>query len=267
MINLVVRIYRFLFARSFFIKWNKLLYRLSLSGLGILNYENPRVSGELHFLNNIATQQTSKSIIFDVGANKGDYSLMCLNVFKNVQIYSFEPHPKTFSVLKNVVSGKNVSCFNKALSSKHEILELFDYDDNDGSEHASLYKDVIEKIHSKTAVPHRVSAVTLDEFINEKKIDKINLLKIDTEGHELEVIKGANFAIKNQMISIIHFEFNEMNIVSRSFFKNFIELLPGYDFYRLLPNGLIPLEYSPINTEIFAYQNIVAFLREENRLI
>lgn len=264
MINFIIRVYRFLFARSIFVKWNKFLHRLSLSGLGILNYENPYVSGELYLLNKVAAQQKSRSIIVDVGANKGDYSLMCLNVFKNVQIYSFEPHPKTFSALKRVVSGKSVNCFNKALSGRSGTLELFDYDDDDGSEHASLYSDVIEKVHSKKATSHKVDAVTLDEFIKDNEIYEIDLLKVDAEGHELEVFKGASFAINNRMVRVIHFEFNEMNVVSRSLFKDFIELLPGYDFYRLLPAGMIPLEYNPLNTEIFAYQNIVAFLREEN---
>jgi FkbM family methyltransferase len=267
MINLVVRIYRYLFARAVFVKWNKLLYRLSLCGLGVLNYENPRVSGELYFLKKVALQQKSKSTIIDVGANNGDYSLMCLNLFKNVNIYSFEPHPKTFISLMSVLSGKNVSCFNMAVSKKSGILDLFDYDSDDGSEHASLYQDVIEKIHYKKSVSHRVKAVALDDFIRDKEICEIDLLKIDTEGHELEVLKGARFAIKNRIIRVIHFEFNEMNVVSRSFFKDFVELLPGYDLFRLLPAGLIPLKYSPLNTEIFAYQNIVAFLRGGHRVI
>lgn len=58
---------------------------------------------------------------------------------------------------------------------------------------------------------------------------------------------------------MIHFEFNETNIISHVFFRDFWQQLPGYDFYRMLPSGLIHLKrYSPLLCEIFAYQNIVA---------
>lgn len=261
MILYLIKIYRFIFARTFFLKWNSLLYRLSLSGLGILNYENSKVSGESYFINKLVSRSNDEGVIIDVGANQGDYSLMCSRACPGTRIYSFEPHPKTYGSLKKNLAGKNFSCINKALGAECGVLKLFDYRDNDGSSHASLYSDVIEKIHCSDIVYHDVDIITIDSFIEEYRISKIRLLKIDAEGHELEILKGATIAINNRMIMTIHFEFNEMNVVSRSFFKDFIELLPEYDFYRLLPSGMISLKYSPLNSEIFAYQNIVASLR------
>jgi hypothetical protein len=54
-----------------------------------------------------------------------------------------------------------------------------------------------------------------------------------------------------------------MNIISRVFFKDFFDVLPNYIFYRLLPGGkLLEIkEYSPLNCEIFAFQNIIAILK------
>ena len=90
------------------------------------------------------------------------------------------------------------------------------------------------------------------------------LLKIDTEGHELEVLKGFEPYIRQNKVDLIHFEFNEMNVASRVFFKDFWEFLPNYDFYRMLQDGLIPIKnYNPVYCEIFAYQNIVAKLKVE----
>lgn len=261
MILYLVIIYRFIFARPLFLKWNNLLYRLSLSGLGILNYENSKVSGESYFVNKLASQSNDDGVIIDVGANQGAYSLMCFRACPSAQIYSFEPHPKTFLFLVNNLSGKNSLCVNKALGASCGVLKLFDYANMDGSSHASLYSGVIEKIHKGDITSHQVEVTTIDDVIKENKIQKVKLLKIDTEGHELEVLKGASIAINNRMIKVIHFEFNEMNVISRSFFKDFVEFLPEYDFYRLLPYGMIPLKYSPLNSEIFAYQNIVAILR------
>ena len=87
-------------------------------------------------------------------------------------------------------------------------------------------------------------------------------MKIDTEGNELEVIRGCAKSIALGKIKIIHFEFNEMNIAARVFFKDFWDILSEYDFYRLLPNGMMRIKkYDPLFCEIFAYQNIVAIYK------
>jgi hypothetical protein len=90
----------------------------------------------------------------------------------------------------------------------------------------------------------------------------VRLLKIDTEGHEASVLRGARETIAGRRIELVQFEFNAMNVASRTFFKDFVDLLPGYRFYRLLPDGRVPLRYSPHACEIFAFQNVVA-IRED----
>ena len=70
-------------------------------------------------------------------------------------------------------------------------------------------------------------------------------------------IKEIKKLIKENSIEAIQFEFNQMNIQSRTFFKDFMDILDGYTFFRITSFGLIPLDnYSPIKNEIFAYQNI-----------
>lgn len=90
------------------------------------------------------------------------------------------------------------------------------------------------------------------------------MLKIDTEGNEFKVLLGCLEALKEKRINAIHIEFNEMNIVSKVSFKDFWDLLSDYNFYRILPGGgLLPIKnYSPIMCEIYAFQNIVAILKE-----
>jgi hypothetical protein len=100
---------------------------------------------------------------------------------------------------------------------------------------------------------------TIDNFVKENRISKIDLLKIDTEGHELAILAGAKETIDTNKVPVIHFEFNEMNVISRVFFRDFVLMLTGYDFYRMLPDNIVKLEpYIPVKTEIFAFQNIVA---------
>lgn len=263
MLEKIIRIYVFLFARKAFEKFNKLLFRLSLGGLGVLNYQTSAISGERVFLKKYLPDQ--KGVLIDVGANQGAYSKEALQYNPNMSIYAFEPHPETFKRLSdNLKIYKNVALINKGLSSEGGRLKLFDYADKDGSSHASLFEDVITEIHGAGAsVAHEVELTTLDELVESQNIHEISLLKVDTEGNELEVLKGAVDTLAKRKIKAIHFEFNEMNIVSKVFFKDFWRALEGYRLYRLLPNEMLEIKnYSPLSCEIYAYQNIVAILEE-----
>lgn len=256
-----LKLYRAIFARRLFFRLNRFFYRLSLNGMGVLNYENDVVSGERHFLE-MQLKGKSGCVVFDVGANVGDYSRMVFQACPQVTVYAFEPHPKTYSVLAGDVRQSNFFPVNVAAGEKEGVVSLFDYEARDGSSHASIYKDVIENIHKAKSVEHKVRVIELGAFARKQNIEKIDLLKIDTEGNELGVLKGVLDYIKSGKIDVIHFEFNEMNVSSRTYFRDFWELLPNYNFYRLLPRGMAKIEnYSPVYCEIFAYQNIVAILK------
>ncbi len=259
--DFVIDAYTFVFARKIFYKFNRVLHILSGRGIGILNYKNIKVSGEYHFLNSLKFRCPSDCVtVFDVGANRGNYSSMIRAVFPRAHIYSFEPHPKTFVELNKAAQVKGFHAHNYAVGECKAKLKLYDYagDAGCGSEHASMFQDVIETIHKGAAQSFNVDVITIDAFVKEHQIESINLLKIDTEGNELNVLKGASECIRRNMIDMIHFEFNEMNVVSRVFMKDFFDLLQNFKFYRMLSDGLVPLVYTPLTCEIFAYQNVVA---------
>jgi FkbM family methyltransferase len=262
MLDMFLRIYRVLLARKIFYKLNKLLYRCSLTGLGVLNYENDTISGEGRFLKKHLKNRAG-DVVFDVGANVGNYSKKILETSPLTTLYAFEPHPKTYAILVENIHQSNFYPINAAAGEKEDELSLYDYEEKDGSSHASLYQDVIENIHNSKSIEYRVPVLGLGAFAKSKNIEKISLLKIDTEGNELNVLKGMAEYIKSGKIEIIHFEFNEMNVSSRTYFRDFWNLLPNYNFYRLLPDGMVKIErYSPVFCEIFAYQNIVAILKQ-----
>lgn len=253
--------YRALFGRKFFYKLNKLLYRLSLHGLGVLNYETDKRSGENYFIWH-ELKAIGGGVVLDVGANIGHYCSAIKGVNNAFDIYAFEPHPTSYQRLLLNTQHIDINIFNLGVGANEGLLTLYDYASNDGSEHASLHKGVIEQIHKGEVCEHKVRVVSLDEFVSQYLIDKIVLLKIDTEGHEFEVLKGAKKLLNSGKIEMIQLEFNEMNVISRVFFKDIWDLMPNYDFYRMLPDGLVRIEsYSPIFCEIFAYQNIIAKLR------
>lgn len=263
MLEKIIYIYVFLFGNNRCQKLNKFLYRLSLGGLGVLNHSSSSISGEKSFLKKYL--RGHRSVLIDVGANNGGYTLEALEINSKTKIYAFEPHPTTFqSLVRNVARHENVVAINKGMSSECGVLRLYDYPSKDGSPHASLFEDVITEIHgADAAVAHDVSLTTIDEFIGSEEIGEIDLLKIDTEGNELAVLHGAKNAISSKKIKAIHFEFNAMNVSSRVYFRDFWRILRDYRIYRLLPNDMLEIKnYSPLGCEIFAYQNIVAILKD-----
>jgi len=264
MLDVLYMIYAFLFGKKIFIKFNKFLYQLSLRGLGVLNYKYNFLNGENKWLKTYFKNKNNTLTVIDVGANIGNYSKEVLSINKKINLIAFEPHPKSFAKLKDNIKSKNFRLFNLGVGNKNENLTLYDYNQDEGSEHASLFKEVIEDLHKGQTVAHNIPVIILDDFLKEQKVDIVDLLKIDTEGNELNVLLGTKNYLLNNKIKAIHFEFNEMNIVSKSFFKNFWDLLPNYMFYRILPGGqLLEIKnYSPLNCEIFAFQNIIAILKE-----
>ena len=151
---------------------------------------------------------------------------------------------------------------NLAIGDKYGKVKLYDRVDYSQSPHASLHKAVITEIHNKAALSYDIVVETLDNFSEKQKIDYVDFMKIDTEGNEMAVLNGASKLLDNGKIGCVQFEFNEMNVISRVFFRDFRKKLDKYNLYRLLPNGLLPLDdypfTSPLLTELFAYQNIVA---------
>jgi FkbM family methyltransferase len=233
-----------------------LLYRR----IGILNFENCRVTGENYLLEQYLPGKLRKDpVIFDVGANVGDYSESLGKVFPSAKIYSFEPNPYSYDILSKNLTAYHSKKLNIGLSEVPGKAKIFTDSSDLSSCHASLFKEVIEnKKNEIPATEIEVYIDTVDNFCRQEGIDHIDFIKIDTEGNEYKVLKGSSEMLTNGKIQFIQFEFNEMNVVSRVFLKDFYDLLKDFTFYRLSKDRLIPLgPYDPKN-EIFQFQNILA---------
>ena len=254
--------YAFLFSRKIFYRLNRGLFHAAARGLGILNYKNEVVTGEQCFLKQYLSS-SDRPTVLDVGSNEGSYTDMILAVNGSARVFAFEPHPTTYNRLAQRLAGaKHVTAINAACGSACGQLVLYDHPNSAGSCHASLHAEVIEKNQKGESSQHVVDVIDLDTFSANQGISVIDLLKIDTEGHELEVLKGAATLLRENRIKAIQFEFNEMNIVSRVFFKDFCDLLPDFRLYRMVRDGLVAVDPSPpFWSEIFAFQNIVALPR------
>jgi FkbM family methyltransferase len=135
--------------------------------------------------------------IFDVGANVGQTALYFNKHFPKVNIYSFEPVKKTFDTLKsNVGHLHNVQIFQYALGSKNEKISIYLTDDPNSQTNSLIARE------GKTRT-ELIEVQTLDSFCHAQNIDTIDMLKTDTEGFDLEVLKGAIQKIQDRKIKFI----------------------------------------------------------------
>jgi FkbM family methyltransferase len=233
---------------------------------GILQYEDAVVSGEDFFVRRVLKSSLAHSspVLFDVGANVGDYCAMLATNIPRARILAFEPNRASFQHLADRFSGNvAITPMNVGLGAESGEQELYDYTAESGSVHASLYPDVFHSIY-RCGAPKPVKVVidTLDAVCLKARIDKLHFLKIDTEGNELAVLKGGSRLVSKAKIDIIQFEFNEMNVISRTFLRDFYDILQPYVMFRLSESGLICLGEYNTRHEIFKFQNIVAARRD-----
>lgn len=148
-------------------------------------------------------------IIFDVGANIGTISIWLSKFFPLGHVYSFEPQRQIFYQLAGNIALNNlynIDVFNYALGSKEEMITVNEpnYFSNYDFGTFSLIEEKIPSTNKKLTVP----CITLDNFVKNYKIPKVDLLKIDAEGMDLEVLKGSVDIIENfsPVIYVEHFD-------------------------------------------------------------
>ena len=223
-------------------------------------------SGERKLLERLALLWISHDEIrvVDVGAHHGDYARAALAAFgERAYIHCFEPAPATFQALaRNMQAYPRVHCHQVALGEAAGHATLFS--DQRNSVLASLHPETFKfKSASKPAV-HRdeVTVETLDRVAPRLGIERIDLLKVDVEGHETAVLKGATQLLEQEGISVVQFEFGERSLASRSYLRDFVDLLgPAYELYRVSPRGLARVDYGAGSEVFLAETNYVAMRR------
>ena len=153
------------------------------------------------------------------------------------------------------------------MSNQEGSLELWTEPDHpDAPGHTTTYRDVLTTQFTYTnIVSERIPAETLDGFCRSHQIASIHFLKIDTEGHEMEVLRGAQELLEQKRLYAVQFEFNEMHIISRVFLRDFVKLFANFNLYRLLANHLQPLNYGS-HEEIFLFQNLLAVRKDLDKI-
>ncbi len=167
--------------------------------------------------------KVSLQTFIDVGAHKGSYTDFLRNNFKIKKAYLFEPQKKIFMhIKKKYKNNRNIQTYDSAVSDKNQYKKIFiNKHDLTSSltkmNTSNVYLNLKARlfggnIYDMVTEEYNVKTLKLFEFIKQKKIKNVDLIKIDTEGHELSVLKGLGKKIKNIKIILIEFHNNKIYI-------------------------------------------------------
>ena len=237
---------------------NQHLYNFCKSYLEKHNGNNNcdiHTNGELRFMR----RNLGKcNIIFDIGANSGEWTKLALKINQNIELHCFEPGSHIFKKLISNDLPDNVICNNFGLSSAKCEKPLFTFENSSGFN--SLYqRQGLEngwglKIQMQK---ERVKLDTLENYCREKNISEIDLMKVDVEGHEFEVLKGGKSLFDRAQVKMIQFEYGGCNIDSGVFLKDIFNFFKNmnYSFYKIYPDYIRHVQRYDQRLDNFQYQN------------
>jgi len=239
------------------------LHRLSLIGMNYWSSEFA-VTGEREALRFIASNlaDIGNPVVFDVGANVGDFSLACLDTFGGrCRLHAFEPSAATFAMLSDKLNSTGAELHQLAFSDREGEAVL--HSSEPGSSIASLV-ELDRPVRSlDRALDESVRIATIDHFCEMNGVERIDFLKLDIEGHEYAALSGAADMLERGRIGALQFEFGENDLSARTFLGDIIEMLDGFDHYRIVPGGPVRWSYAGAKSEIFATMNYLAVRRPE----
>jgi FkbM family methyltransferase len=183
--------------RSLFQKLNLRITKLSKEEYGV------SLEFDLKKLLRLLQARNSPIIIFDVGANVGQTISKLKKICPQSQIHAFEPSPECFSdLLLNTSSYSGIVYNNIGLGADVKTVQFYENELND----ISSFLEPTNELWGKTKSINQLKIMTLNEYVTNNKISRVNFLKIDTQGYELEVLKGAENQLKAGKIDVIQLE-------------------------------------------------------------
>ncbi|HMG83790.1 MAG TPA: FkbM family methyltransferase [Ferruginibacter sp.] len=219
-------------------KIKRRLFTASPSSIDIID---PNTNGERAFFIDLLKKEKGEIVLFDVGANVGDYTKMLLQELQSqarsdYAIHLFEPQNKCYVILCNEFKNDDRIIINNFALSDSKGAATIHYD-HSGSTSASLFKRAaISLDQSETIILE-----TLENYITDKKIENITLLKIDTEGNEKKVLLGGGKYIHPTTINAIQFEYGGTYLDANITLAEVVQLLINneYTVGKIVPGKIM----------------------------
>jgi FkbM family methyltransferase len=239
---------------------NEILFRVARKIVDHYNGDNDfdyRTNGEMWLAR---TALPRARVVFDVGANQGDWAILAHDVNPKAVIHCFEPSAATHRLLVQRAPFAIVNDF--GLGDRDAELTLWVF--SEGAVSNSLYHRVGTIAEPQGTETVRVQ--TLDGYCAARGIEAIDFLKIDVEGHELAVFRGAERMFREARIGAVQFEYNDTFIDSRTQLKDIwqfiLETTDGYGFYKIYPRQLRHIPEYKQTYESFRYSNWAVLRRD-----
>jgi FkbM family methyltransferase len=220
---------------------NKIFIKFLSIIIELIDYPNKKKI--IFFLKN--ELKNEKLSIIDIGSHKGETIDLFLKNFNVGEIFAFEPNIKLFKFLKKKhYDFKKIRLFNFGVGMNEGNLDLNIMIDSASSTFNSINlesnyykrkKNIITFLSDKNNLlenKQQISIVTLSKFISDNKINKVDILKIDTEGFEFNILKGIN-SIDFEKFKYIYFEHHYDLMINKGYnFSDINNLLIKQNFKR-----------------------------------
>lgn len=195
--------------------------------------------------------------IIDIGSNKGQFILLIEKIYPNKNIYSFEPIKEMIDKQKKFFAYKNNIIFhNIALGSSTTLKEFLITTRMDSSSFLKIVSDKNKSKNYDIVENRNIQINTLDNLLINEKISHPVLIKIDVQGYELEVLRGANNLLKKTDYLLLEVSKNEM-YQNQPIEKVIVEYLKNLNFDILKSNN-----WSKVQNTNF-YQRDIIFYKKQ----
>lgn len=212
-----------------------------------------------------ATIATSAPVLFDIGANVGEWTVAMCERFPDAHVVMFEPSAACIERLHNLTSSSRGAREVVAAAVGEEPGTLTLYSSGDLDQTASLHERGDSYFQQQRYTSSDVRVVTVDQEVRRLGLDHIDFMKMDIEGHELFALQGAEETFRRGAVAALSFEFGSGNINSRTYFRDFWQFFQRheYDVFRVGANGsAIPITTYSEDLEYFrGVSNYVATRR------
>ena len=245
----------------------KSFYISQLARLVVKLYDNDgnthiRDNGELLLLKYLVKLSNNQSVVFDIGANIGDYSSELIQAGLRGKLILIDPLAKNLNIASkkiNNIDYKDFKTIECAVSNTTGKQIFYTNTDESMSGHDSLY-DMKKIGYSDKTISIEVQVKKLDDILLELNVSDVHFIKMDVEGNEFNVLSGAKNALDNGVIKFIQFEFGNASKSARVFLYDLVSLLESkqYKIYVVKPKGLLPLEYTPFTEMRYSMINFLA---------